>query len=59
MNISMICWNEEGLRYMKLNHCPFQKMEIVDDTLVVTHDNYWVTLTKVTDIFSIEVRGDE
>lgn len=44
---------------MKLNHCPFQKMEIVDDTVVVTHNNYWVTLTKVADVYSIEVRGDE
>lgn len=58
MNISMICRNNDGHRYMKLNRCPFRKMEIIDDTLIVTHDNHWVTLTKVTDIDVVEVKGD-
>ena len=58
MEISMLCWNRDGQRHMKLNRCPFRKMEIIDDTLIVTHDNHWVTLTKITDIDVVEVRGD-
>lgn len=54
----MICRNKDGQRYMKLENTPFQKMEIVDDTLVITHNNYWVTLTKITNIDTVEVRGD-